>query len=153
MIKQRTMLVLLLLIYSVLFLACAGQAPEAAQKDVQNAPPASIVPLNAAELNRLFKLRSEKGSVPYGTIYEIQGTVRSVSIGEPTEKNNNEYVILRMFVPDYAAATIDCHFALVHKQRIAACKPGEKLTLRGKLDQRFHFSDGTLSLTGCLIEP
>jgi hypothetical protein len=136
---------------AALFPACAGQAPGDAEKDVRAAAAAAVRPLTAAALNDLFLLRREGKSLPYGTVYEVTGRVRAVTLREK-QGDQPERFGLELEVPDYAAAKVLCHFAAAHKERLGQVQVGQTASVRGKLSSGLNlFGDSAVDLNGCVF--
>lgn len=170
MVLRRICLVVTSSICLAMLLACTGQLPQTSprsqqpqqQSDVQRGvaetPPASVKDLTAKELNEFVVEKKKKdGRLPYGSVYDVQGTIKSITIQENLDTKLERYSIV-VVVKDYAAVVVVCQFASEHKQTLASLKSGETVKVRGKLsvsDEPFRLSpssDMTLILNGCIIQ-
>jgi hypothetical protein len=154
---------------SVLMTGCDPQSASQAEKDVRASEDVQLLTRDA--INQFFASKRESPSkVPYGCIYELTAKVDAVQIKEKgktvdgqdaDEHDETEFAIVSVYLPDYAAATIELHFDMEHKDELRALKKGSTITVRGKLsDQWEPYVDlrgrplvaGNLHLNGCMIQ-
>ena len=159
-----------------MILACAGQAPGEAEREVARAAPGAVRLLDAAELDRLFSLKNEKDvPLPEGTICAVEGAVRSRGIVHETvtrtqtapakpgrvtvPRTSESYEVgpisqceVVVLVKGYAAAPVTCVFAPSHAERVIALGVGQQVRVRGKAARELFQSGDKVRLTGCLLE-
>jgi hypothetical protein len=128
---------------------CNKQKPDLAERDVRKVKDAEIVKLDATELNRLATLRMEDQKPADGAIYEITARLNAIDIRETTD-NQGSYAMAFFIVPEYAAATIRCEFAVDHTAAVRTLKKGQTVKLRGKFVEGSS-SRGEVLLNGCIF--
>src|SRR4051794_31564498 len=96
-------------------------------------------------MNCLFQLKNEnKSTIPFGRIYEVSGTVKATTVKEKgearaadgKEKVDREYAEIALFVPEYAAATIQCHFDMAQTDLVRSVEGGLQGVTDGITDVR-----------------
>ena len=121
-----------------------------AEQDVRAAKAGEILRLDAGELNRLAAAWVVSEKPRDGVIYDVSGVVYAINLHDSTESKDSSYVKLDLIVPEYAASTIRCEFAIEHKDAVIALKQGQMVHLRGKFC--LSFSERSLVyLNGCIL--
>lgn len=148
-----------MLFWIVCILACGDtQTPKGAQIEVKQA--ATVHELTAKEINTILLSRKNGDPSGYGKIYEVTGTIQSLSISEKidpskqekgTNTQQSEYAILYIMLPDYAGATIKCHFDISDKDQLKSLAPKSLVKIRGKLSDKVFFQESSIDLNGCII--
>ena len=140
-------------------IGCIPEDAKRAEEQVRAAK--DVKALTKDEVNRLFLLKKEDPSkVPYGRVYEVTGKVEKVAIQDNSEmppedekRDDTQFAIVTIYLPDYAGGSIDLHFDIAHKDELRALKKGDTLKVRGKLSEMFHLFDGDkIDLNGCFIQ-
>jgi hypothetical protein len=108
---------------------CVERASDA-EREVRNASPDAIKQLNL----KAVKTSEEVSQLPAGTICEVTGEVKSISI--PADPNKEQYH-LEVVVSDYQNGTpqsrlVDCTFSDKEGQALKTVKVGETVGVRGK---------------------
>ena len=161
MTHKRAFLTTALVACAGMFIGCGGdrQTPKDAERDVRESK--DVHPLTKETMNTLFQWKKESPTkLPFGRVYEVTGKVERTSIKEKGQqpekdgkKDETEYVIVMMYLPDYSAGSVKCHFDMPHKNEVQALKKGDMLKVRGKLSDQFHLFEGDcIDLNGCLIQ-
>jgi hypothetical protein len=127
---------------------CNKEQAAKAEKDVRNAKGGDVVQLNSAELNALATRRMEGQANKDSVIYEVQARVERTDVRETSEKDGHVHVYL--IVPEYAAATVRCEFALDHADGARNLKRGQVVTVRGKYVEGSS-SRSEVFLNGCIL--
>jgi hypothetical protein len=120
-----------------------------AEKEVREVKQTEIVKLDAAELNRLAALRREDQKAKDGVISEPVARLQGIDIRETTDKQGS-HAKASLIVPEYAAAMIQCEFAVDHTEAVRALKKGQTVKLRGKFVEASS-SRGEIVLNGCIL--
>lgn len=149
----------LFLVIVLTVMGCGEEDQRKARIKSASAKSSETYPLNAEEINKLFVLKKQSpGKIPDGRVYQVIGIVDNVSIidDKPAQKNEagiKGYVRVLIYLPEYAAGSIECNFEMIHKANVEALKKGDKLKVKGVLGTNFRLLEGDrLYLNGCIIE-
>jgi hypothetical protein len=147
------------LVTVLIIIGCGEENQRKAAIKSASAKSSETYPLNAEEINKLFVFKKQSpGKFPDGRVYQVNGIVDNVSIidDKPAQKNESGikgYVRVLIYLPEYAAGSIECNFEMTHKANVEALKKGDKLKVKGVLGTNFRLLEGDrLYLNGCTIE-
>lgn len=129
-----------------------------AERAVLDSSAAERRPLNAKVLNEHFLAKRGQRAKRSRGIYEVSGVVSRVRVerASPEKPECRERFEATIYLPDYAAVEIDCHFTPRHVDRLEDWKPGQWVTLRGRADfggLRPLLFGRSFELNGCVPEP
>lgn len=139
-------LLLCLVFLAATALACNVTEDEVEQAELDIADAPIEVRVTASHMYDDYESNEIAANLKYdGKVLAVTGTVEDFGGGE-----NSAYYI-DLLTGDFSITSVRCHFSQSHLDDIASLRKGDRLTLRGKGDEREDRDPFTIDVVGCSV--